>query len=106
MVLKKMFVMYLTSQHQLLWEEMNYAPVGVVRNIKNVVGFTLVEASSYDGEYVKIFFPKTIEELSVIPIGLRAESVRLDIEFSREDIPHLIKFLQNVEPSLTFSSNK
>ena len=63
---------------------------------------TLVEASAYDGEYLKVFYPKTIEELSVIPIGHRAESIRLDIEFKRDDIEHLIKFLQNVEPSLMF----
>ena len=64
---------------------------------------TIVEASSYDGEYLKIFYPQTIEELSVFPIGHHAESIRLDIEFKREDIKHLLKFLQNVEPSLTFS---
>jgi hypothetical protein len=46
----------------------------------------------------RTFYPADMEELSNIPIGYNAEKIKLEVEFDCEDIPSLLKFLQNSQP--------
>jgi hypothetical protein len=46
-----------------------------------------------------IYYPHNNDELKSIPLGNRAEKIKIEnLEFTKEDIPHLIEFLRNCEP--------
>lgn len=45
----------------------------------------------------EVAYPQSIIDLSNVPIGFIAEKIKLDCEFERDDIPYLIKFLQNAQ---------
>lgn len=46
----------------------------------------------------KIYTTTDIENLSRIPVGEMADKIRLEIEFTKHDIPIIMKFLSNAEP--------
>ena len=52
------------------------------------------------------FYPKDINQLRICTRGHRAEKIRLSIEFTREDIPELFKFLQDTQPCFKESKIK
>ena len=46
-------------------------------------------------------YPRSMDELVVGGVGLRANKIRLNLEFEAEDIPKLMEFLNNVKPCFT-----
>lgn len=45
-----------------------------------------------------IFHYINVDQLKHIPIGEKAEKIRLELEYDHKDIPKLIEFLRNSEP--------
>ncbi len=64
---------------------------------------TIIERQEHDNydlkfSLEKVFYPFSMKEVASIPIGNRAEKIRVELEFDGNDIPTLIKFLKNSEP--------
>lgn len=65
---------------------------------------TIIEGEVFNGTQLKqsierVFYPKNMDELSGIPVGFRAKRIKLECEFDEKDIPKLLAFLQNSQPS-------
>lgn len=64
---------------------------------------TITEKQYYDRFDLKqsierVCHVSSMKELEVLPIGLRAEKIKLEVEFDENDIPSIIKFLENCAP--------
>lgn len=64
---------------------------------------TIIERQYFDGNQLKqsnerIFYPKDMDELSIIPIGYKAKRIKLECEFDQNDIQKLFTFLRNSKP--------
>lgn len=67
---------------------------------ERIMEVTIIQEQKFDGKELiisteKKIYPRNMDELKHCFIGYRAKKIRLNLEFTEDDIPHLLEFLHN-----------
>lgn len=74
-----------------------------MKSVSTPIKVTIIEESqNYDGMGRVVnhlnettFYPKDMEELCYAPVGRRANRIRLEVEFGKDDVQKLLEFIKD-----------